>query len=52
MGYRNIGRGEICALITNNATITKNNNIGISQILFDFKESIRSCFIVSNICHA
>jgi len=52
MGYKNTGRGEICALIISNAAITKSSSMGMSQILFDLKANVRICFIVSNIVGA
>lgn len=42
MGYKNTGRGDICALMTRSATITKNNTMGIIHIFFDFVARIKS----------
>ncbi len=49
MGYKNTGRGEICALITKSATMTKNRTMGIIHIFFDFVARIKSWRIAENI---
>lgn len=49
IGYRNIGTGDICALITRRAIIASSNNMGMSQILSVLKDSLSSCLIDSSI---
>ena len=49
MGYKNTGRGEICALIINSATMIIKSRIGIIHIFFDFPASTASCFNEENI---
>lgn len=49
MGYKNTGRGDICALMTRSATITKNNTMGIIHIFFDFVARTKSWRIEENI---
>lgn len=44
MGYKNTGRGEICALIINSATMTIKSKIGIIHNFLDFPASSKSCF--------
>lgn len=49
MGYKNTGRGEICALMINSATMTINSMTGIIHNFLVFPASIMSCFNDENI---
>jgi hypothetical protein len=45
MGYKNTGRGEICALIIRRAMMIRKRMIGIIQIFLLCVASEMSCFI-------
>lgn len=49
IGYRNTGKGEICALMIRRAMMIRKRIIGMIQIFLELAARTNSCFIEVNI---